>query len=149
MPRARTCKPRQPTATPAPRAPASPRPPSTAPASPPPLPPPPRIEPDDDPRSDEARDIPGPGDSPDDKLAGDTDLVDAMRAAGAGEWEQALAHAQAVLQHTPRSLRALGIGVAAACHLRREGVARSLLRRMPVHRQRTMRQLCAREGVLL
>ena len=72
-----------------------------------------------------------------------------MRAAAGGQWEQALTHAQAVLQRVPRNGRALGIGVTAACHLRRDSVARPLLRRMPLHRQRMMRQLCAREGVLL
>ena len=80
---------------------------------------------------------------------GDADLTEAVRSAAAGRWEPALTHAEAVLQRTPRNLRALGIGVTAACHLRRDGVARSLLRRMPPPRQRAMRQLCAREGVLL
>jgi len=85
---------------------------------------------------------------PSDKVP-DPDLGEAMRAASAGQWDQALSRAEVVLQRMPRNLRALGIGVTAACHLKRDGVARSLLRRMPLPRQRAMRQLCAREGVLL
>ncbi|HEY0993118.1 MAG TPA: hypothetical protein VGD80_38960, partial [Kofleriaceae bacterium] len=89
-----------------------------------------------------------PDTRPDDKQA-DDDLARAMRAASAGQWEQALSHAETVLQRMPRNLRALSIGVQSACHLKRDSVARSLLRRMPGPRQRAMRQLCAREGVLL
>ena len=87
-------------------------------------------------------------DRPGDKVP-DADLGEAMRAASAGQWDQALSRAEAVLQRMPRNLRALGIGVTAACHLKRDSVARSLMRRMPLPRQRAMRQLCAREGVLL
>jgi len=89
-----------------------------------------------------------PDDRPDAKQA-DDDLTRAMRAASAGQWEQALSHAETVLQRMPRNLRALSIGVQSACHLKRDSVARSLLRRLPGPRQRAMRQLCAREGVLL
>ncbi|HSS00802.1 MAG TPA: protein kinase [Kofleriaceae bacterium] len=138
-------------------------PPKTPPARTAPVTPPSHRANDDDRRTpdDNRRDIdddhregdePRPDDGPDGRdgtIAGDADLGEAMRAASGGEWDKALAHAQAVLQRMPRNGRALTIGVTAACHLRRESVARPLLRRMPLHRQRVMRQLCAREGVLL
>jgi tetratricopeptide (TPR) repeat protein len=78
-----------------------------------------------------------------------TELAEAQSAARAGDWPKALSAAEAALRRTPRNLAALRIGVVAACHLRDESTARSLLRRVPLGRQRMLRQECARQGVLI
>ena len=82
-------------------------------------------------------------DAPDEALGA---AQDAIRH---GDWDRALSLAQAVLQRTPRSLPAVIAGVTAACHLKNEQAARSLLKRIPPPRQRALRRLCADEDVRL
>jgi eukaryotic-like serine/threonine-protein kinase len=87
----------------------------------------------------------GPGDPP----SATTELDDAQHAAKAGQWENALSASQAVLGRTPRNPVALAIGVTAACHLKKDKLARSFLRRLPLLRQRGLREMCADQGVFL
>jgi thioredoxin-like negative regulator of GroEL len=66
-----------------------------------------------------------------------------------GDYARALSLAQGALQRAPRNPAALRMGVLAACHLKDEKTARALLRRLPVGRQRMLRQQCASLDVLL
>ena len=66
-----------------------------------------------------------------------------------GDYARALSLAQDALQRAPRNPAALRMGVLAACHLRDERTARALLRRIPLGRQRALRQQCAALNVLL
>jgi len=77
------------------------------------------------------------------------EVSEAQDALRSGQWARALSLAQAALQRAPRSTLALRTAVVAACHLHDEATAHALIRRVPLRSQRTLRQQCADQGVLL
>ena len=107
------------------------------PQPPPPQPQPPEPQP------------PEPGTGAGSSFGTTADYQEAQAAMQRGDYARALSLAQGALQHAPRNPAALRMGVLAACHLKDERTARTLLRRVPPLRQRALRQQCAALDVLL
>ena len=98
---------------------------------------------------------PGPGPEPGNKPAGegssapDDDLRKAQNAARTGQWDQALAFAEAALKTTPHHPAALAVAVTAACHLNKPRIAQTLFQQVPGIRRRGLRRVCADAGIEL
>jgi len=143
-PRAKTCKP-QTAQAPTQQQPTNPQPahPQPQPSQPqPPTPQPPQPQPPQP-------QPPEPGAGAGSGFGTSANYDEAIAAMQHGDYARALSLAQGALQRAPRNPAALRMGVLAACHLKDEKTARALLRRLPVGRQRMLRQQCASLDVLL